>query len=132
MPNQPATVNAAAYLQRALQLLEKPGPRNQPHSWITGREAIDIDGHPCKPESAQAQAWCTIGVIKAVTHYDPDPPRAYTYCQSILNLANPVYIANGQRDAQPSINDDPSTTFDQIRRYFQKGIALAIKWEAKP
>lgn len=127
---QPATSHAAAYLARALELLEKPGPKGQPHSWIKSREAIDATGQPCSPESEQAQAWCTIGVLKAVTHYDPEPTRAYTYCLSILNAANPLYVANGQRDAQPQINDSGIVTFDTIRRLFQRGIAYAAKWES--
>lgn len=126
MPNQPATDQAPQYLERALQLLEKPGPHGQPNSWITMREAIDKDGKPCNPESEQAQAWCTIGVIKAVTHYDPDPERAYRYCLSILNLANPAYVATGTYSAQPILNDQ-ATSFETVRRFFQKGIAMAHK-----
>lgn len=130
--NQPATTQATQYLQRALQLLEKPGPRNQPHSWIVGREAIDSSGMPCAPESEQACAWCTIGVVKAVTHYDPiSPDKAYTYCLSIMNLANPAYVATGNKHAQPELNDEASTSFDTIRRYFQRAIAKAIQLETK-
>lgn len=122
MANQPATTSALEYLSRALQLLEKPGPKGQPNSWITGREAIDDKGYPVNPESEQAQAWCTIGVLKAVTHYDPDPQRAYTYCLSILNLANPAYVATGSRSAQPELNDR-ATDFSTVRKFFQKAIA---------
>lgn len=129
--NKPATPNASIYLSRALELLEKPGPNHQPNSWITMREAIDQDGHACNPESEQAQAWCTIGVLKAVTHYDPvDPQKAYQYCLSILNLANPAYVATGSKSAQPELNDQ-AQSFEQVRRYFQRAIQTAMKWEAK-
>lgn len=138
--NQPATTQAAAYLQRALLLLEKPRIRldrydkqpieTHPNSWIVGREAIDAEGYACAPESEQACAWCTIGVLRAVTHYDPDPPTAYTYCISIMNLANPAYVATGSKHAQPELNDR-ATSFEQVRRYFQRAIAKAIQLEAK-
>lgn len=125
----PATSSAYEYLTRALQLLEKPGPKQQPNSWIRDREAINAQGEPCSPESEQAEAWCTIGVLKAVTRYDADPEAAYRYCLSVLNAANPLYVATGSKQAQPQINDDPSTTsFETIQRLFQKGIALAAKW----
>lgn len=130
MPNKPATPNAVAYLTRALQLLEKPGPRNQPNSWIRNAEALDDQLRHCKPEDERAQAWCTIGVLKAVTHYDPDPPKAYQYCLSILNLANPAYVATGSKSAQPTLNDR-ADSFDQVRKYFQRAIQTAMKWEAK-
>lgn len=125
--NQPATTQATQYLQRALALLEKPSP-HQPHSWITMREAIDADGHACAPESEQAVAWCTIGVVKAVCHYDPNPEQAYRYCLSILNLANPAYVATGSKYAQPELNDRASS-FEQVRKYFQRAIAKAIQLE---
>lgn len=139
--NPPATANALAYLTRALALLEKPRwAKCTPdevragtlpmmiaeHSWITGAEAISIEGVYCEPEDERAQAWCTIGVVKAVTHYDPEPVKAYTYCLSILNLANPAYVATGSKNAQPYLNDT-AESFETVRRFFQRGIAYLEK-----
>jgi hypothetical protein len=137
--SKPATTNAYEYLTRALQLLEQPrySPANpfvpEPiriadHSWIRNSEAWS--DQLCKwvaPEDEMASAWCTIGVVKAVTKYDPDPEAAYKYCLSVLNAANPAYVAVGTEQAQPCLNDN-APGFEPIRRYFQRAIALAAKW----
>lgn len=135
--NQPATANAYEYLVRALQLLEKPrygkpsnsypheAPLLAPHSWITGAEAITADGQYVSPEDERADAWCTIGVVKAVTKYDPDPDAAYRYVLSILNAANPMYVAEGTASAQPHLNDNGS--WPLVRKFFQKAITMAAR-----
>ena len=117
----PATM-AYQYLNRAQQLLEKPR-ENQPHSWIQGAGAINIDGHPVSPESEQAVAWCTIGVVRAVTHYDPNPDEAYKYILSLLNMANPRVIEAG---SIPQVND--RTAFQQVIHMFEKAKVLAMKF----
>lgn len=123
---KPATANAYEYLVRALQLLEKPRP-NQPHSWIQYHEAIDEQGHYVEPHSERAVAWCTIGVVKAVTHYDPDPDAAYRYCLSILNAANPAYIATGSNAAQPELND--SGSWELVHTFFERAINFAARFK---
>lgn len=115
---------ASIYLQRALTMLEKPGPRNQPHSWIQNAEAIRDDGTHCKPEDERAAAWCTIGVVRAVTYYDPNPTSAYTYLLSLLNMANPIAIA---QDTLPQVNDY-ATSFTTVQNMFRKAINLTIRF----
>lgn len=139
--NQPATTNAYDYLVRALQLLEKPrygkpsastheAPLLADNSWITGAEAwSDILNTWVAPENELASAWCTIGVVKAVTKYDPDPDAAYRYVLSILNAANPIYVAEGSSNAQPRLNDNGS--FQLVRGFFQKAIAMAARLQAQ-
>lgn len=135
--NQPATTSAYDYLVRALQLLEKPrygkpDPNNhiapiiEPNSWITGAEAWSdkLQKHVA-PEDEAADAWCTIGAVKAVTKYDPDPDAAYRYCLSLLNAANPMYVAEGTAQAQPYLNDNGS--WPLVRKLFQKAIAMAAR-----
>lgn len=122
---KPATPNAYEYLTRALQLLEKPR-KNQLHSWIKNAEAITADGTYCEPEDERADAWCTIGAIKAVTKYDDNPDAAYRYCLSVLNAANPMYVAEGSQHAQPTLNDYVAD-FSLIQRLFQRGIAMAAR-----
>lgn len=141
MAAKPATTNAYEYLVRALQLLEKPRytyPKtigSQPikladNSWIRNAEAFsDALGKHVNPEDEMASAWCTIGVIKAVTKYDPDPDAAYRYCLSVLNAANPMYVAYGQENAQPHLNDGGS--WELVQRFFQRAINLAAKWSNK-
>jgi hypothetical protein len=138
--SQPATTSAYDYLVRALQLLEQPryiSPSKLPyskvadHSWIRNAEAYsDILGSWVAPEDERATCWCTIGVIKAVTKYDPDPEAAYRYCLSIMNAANPAYVAVGSQAAQPTLNDQ-AESFDTVRKYFQRSIALAHKWAGR-
>lgn len=134
---QPATANAYDYLTRALQLLEKPryrtrlSPGEEPykladHSWIKNAEAwSDQLGKHVAPEDEMASAWCTIGVVKAVTKYDSDPDAAYRYVLSILNAANPTYIAEGSANAQPRLND--AGDWPTVRRFFQRGINMALR-----
>lgn len=136
--NKPATANACDYLTRALQLLEQPRVRMTPdgprqvadHSWITNAEAFsDQLGTHVAPEDESASAWCTIGAVKAVTKYDADPDAAYRYCLSVLNAANPMYIAEGSQNAQPALND--SGSWELVRGFFQRGIAMAARWSNK-
>lgn|SRR5678815_1987835 len=124
MPNTPVVspTQAYEYLHRALQLLEEPRPPH-PNSWIQSAEAIDNEGRYCNPESERAVAWCTIGVVMAVTHYDPHPEEAYKYVLSLLNMANPIAIAN---DSLPAVND--THAFETVRRMFQKAMGLALKF----
>lgn len=138
--NQPATANAYDYLVRALQLLEKPrygkpdmqthqAPLLAEHSWIQNAEAFsDMLVKHVAPEDEAASAWCTIGAVKAVTKYDPDPDAAYRYCLSLLNAANAMYIAEGSSNAQPALND--SSSWPLIRKFFQRGIAMAAKLQS--
>lgn len=143
--NQPATSHAYDYLVRALQLLEKPRMGRvhksstqdipdalmeiAPHSWITGAEAISADGTYVAPEDERAEAWCTIGVVKAVTKYDDNPDAAYRYVLSIMNAANPMYVAEGSSNAQPALND--SGSFELVQKFFQRAIAMAARLESK-
>lgn len=136
--NKPATTSAYDYLTRALQLLEQPRVRMTstgplvvaPNSWIINAEAYsDQLGTHVAPEDEAASAWCTIGVVKAVTKYDPDPEAAYRYCLSVLNAANPMYIAEGSQNAQPALNDEGD--WELVRNFFQRGIAMAAKWSNK-
>lgn len=123
-PVVPATV-AYEYLDRALQMLDKPRPNNNvDNSWIQHAEAIKADGTYCMPEDEQAVAWCTIGVVKAVTHYDPNPDQAYTYLLSLLNMANPIAIAN---DTLPNVND--TNAYAVVRNMFIKAMNLAIRFQ---
>lgn len=116
---------AYEYLNRALLLLEKPCEYNgKSNSWIQGREAITADGLSCAPESELAVAWCTIGVVRAVTHYDPVPDAAYRYILSLLNMANPIVITNG---SLPGVND--THAFQVVQRMFEKAKILAIRFE---
>lgn len=134
---KPATNHAYDYLVRALQLLEKPRHKiynghvelTHAHSWITGAEAITADGKYVQPEDERADAWCTIGVVKAVTKYDPDPDAAYRYCLSLLNAANPMYIAEGSSNAQPRLNDRGS--FQLVQKFFQRAINMAARLEGR-
>lgn len=128
MKTPPATMNAATYLRRALQLLEAPrrdqqGNITHPNSWIRHAEAIQANGQHCEPESEQAVGWCTIGVVKAVTKYDPSPEPAYRYVCSLLD-ASPVVIAN---DSLPSSNDSASD-FSRVRQTFLRAIKLAERF----
>lgn len=137
--NQPATTSAYDYLVRALQLLEKPrygksvngqAPLLAEHSWIRNAEAFsDLLQTHVAPENELASAWCTIGVVKAVTKYDPDPDAAYRYCLSLLNAANPMYVAEGTAQAQPHLNDNGS--WPLVRTFFQKAIAMAARLQAQ-
>lgn len=113
------------YLNRALLLLEKPSSyNNSPHSWIQGREAVRADGTGCAPESEQAVAWCTIGVVRAVTYYDQtSPDAAYKYILSLLNMANPIVFT---KDSLPGVND--THAFSTVQRMFEKAKVLAIKF----
>lgn len=111
------------YLARALQLLEQPCEYNKPNSWIQGYEAITQEGLSCAPESELAVAWCTIGVVRAVTHYDQAPDAAYRYILALLNMANPIAIAQNNL---PSVND--THTFQVVQRMFQKAKVLTIKF----
>lgn len=141
--NQPATTSAYDYLVRALQLLEKPRRRPSanrengdidvveiaPHSWIQNAEAWSdqLQKHVA-PEDERADAWCTIGVIKAVTKYDDNPDAAYRYCLSLLNAANPMYVAEGSSYAQPVLNDRGS--WPLVQKFFQRAIAMAARLSA--
>lgn len=147
MTNKPATTNAYEYLTRALQLLEKPRYKTTAtqvnplhyeghavkladHSWIKNAEAFsDQLGKHVKPEDEMASAWCTIGVIKAVTKYDDDPDAAYRYCLSVLNAANPAYIAEGSSNAQPSLND--AGDWPTVCGFFQRAINMAARFMSK-
>lgn len=134
--NQPATANAYDYLVRALQLLEKPryskptnGELLAEHSWIRNAEAwSDSLQQHVAPEDERADAWCTIGAVKAVTKYDPDPEAAYRYCLSLLNAANPMYVAEGTSQAQPRLNDNGS--WPLVRGFFQRAIAMAARLQS--
>lgn len=110
-PNAPALLTdlAYTYLDRAQQLLA--------HGWVKGREAVDKDGISCAPESDLAVAYCEIGAIKAVTHYDQDPDAAYRYVMSILSAANAMVYAKG---SVPSVNDSQATTQEYVLRMFDK------------
>jgi hypothetical protein len=120
----PVLSNQAAYdyLTRAQQLLEKPGPTANSHSWIQFAEAINSDGQLCAPESEQAQAWCTIGVLKAVTKYDPNPEAAYRYVYSIMNAANAALIAAG---SAPSLND--VSDYETVINLFKNGRTFLLR-----
>jgi len=131
MPNQPALSPSTTYnyLSRALNLLEKPGFGIAGTSWIQNREAVDKQGHGVAPESEQADAWCTIGVLKAVTRYDPDPDAAYRYAYSILNAANPALVAiggSGLAGAAPSLNDH-AYSFDQVKSLFENAKLFLLR-----
>lgn len=118
---------AYEYLSRAQYLLESPRPTGQSNSWIQHAEAINDQGNYVSPESERAVAWCTIGVVKAVTHYDEtDPDKAYKYILSLLNMANPNVILEG---SLPKVNDH--TQFQQVIRMFEKAKLLAMKMESK-
>jgi hypothetical protein len=110
------------YLTRAQQLLEKPGPTANSHSWIRFAEAINAQGVHCAPESEQAQAWCTIGVLKAVTKYDPNPEAAYRYVYSIMNAANAALIAAG---SAPSLND--VSDYETVINLFENGRTFLLR-----
>lgn len=116
MPNKPAIPPTTAYdyLDRAQQLLQ--------HGWIQGREAIDKDGNSCPPESDLAVAYCEIGAVKAVTHYDPDPDVAYRYCLSILDAANALVIEKG---SVPAVND--TTTHEHVLQMFDRAKQYLIR-----
>lgn len=124
----PATLNALSYLQRALMLLEQPRTNQQhevthPNSWIRSAEAIQQDGNHCAPEDERAVAWCTIGVVKAVTKYDDNPDAAYRYVCSLLD-ASPVVLSHG---SLPSSNDT-ADTFERVRKTFLRAIKLAERF----
>lgn len=125
MPNNriPVLSNQTAYdyLTRAQQLLEKPRYPHE-HSWIQFAEAISSDGHHVAPESEQAQAWCTIGVLKAVTKYDPNPEAAYRYVYSIMNAANAALIAAG---SAPSLND--VSDYETVINLFENGRTFLLR-----
>lgn len=119
------------YLRRALQLLEAPragNPQAPCNSWIKGREAVDINGNSCSPESDLAVAYCEIGAVRAVTHYASDDPvvraATYNYVLSILQAANPMAINAG---SVPSVNDNPDTEFSRVQRMFHKAMAFVEK-----
>jgi hypothetical protein len=127
------------YLSRALQLLEAPCVQhmstghvaNKAHSWIQGQLAVDAKGYQVPPESDLAVAYCEIGAIKAVTHYDQQPEAAYKYVTAILHAANPAAIVavRGAHNTGgvPTINDHPYTTFERVRKMFTR----AIHWSEK-
>lgn len=131
MTNHPVLSPATTYdyLTRALQLLEKPGNGISGTSWIQMREAVNKRGQGVAPESEQADAWCVIGALKAVTHHDPDPDAAYRYVYSILNAANPVLVAiggEGLSGAAPALNDHVYS-FDQIRSLFENAKLFLLR-----
>lgn len=131
MPNQPATINALSYLQRALQLLESPRRDQQhnivhPHSWIKNAEAIAANGTHVAPEDERAVAWCTIGVVKAVTKYDENPDAAYRYVCSLLD-ASPIVLAHDRLES----SNDSATDFERVRKTFLRAIKLAERFNLK-
>lgn len=131
MPNQPVLSPATTYdyLTRALQLLEKPGLGISGTSWIQMREAVNKQGQGVAPESEQADAWCVIGVLKAVTQYDANPDAAYRYAYSILNAANPALVAiggSGLSGAAPSLNDH-AYSFSQVQALFENAKQFLLR-----
>lgn len=107
-------------IDRALSLLEKPGKGIGGSSWIQYAEAITPSGIHCAPESEQADAWCVIGVLKAVSAHDPDPQASYCYLYSLLNLANTQLVAiggSGLQGAAPTLNDH-AYDFATVRQLF--------------
>lgn len=107
-------------IDRALSLLEKPGKGIGGSSWIQYAEAINQAGAHCAPESEQADAWCVIGVLKAVSAHDPDPSASYRYLYSILNLSNSTLLSIGSAGLSgpaPVLNDH-AYSFDQVRQLF--------------
>jgi hypothetical protein len=136
MSRVPVLSNQTAYdyLTRAQLLLEKPRYKypgtigSQPikleeHSWIRNAEAFsDALGKHVAPEDELASAWCTIGVLKAVTKYDPNPEAAYRYVYSIMNAANAALIAAG---SAPSLND--VSDYKTVINLFENGRTFLLR-----
>lgn len=116
------------YLDRAQQLLSAPCPFSD-HSWIKGMLAMRRDGRGCEPESDLAVAYCEVGAVKAVTHYDNDPDAACSYVISILHAANAQTIskAQGPMGGIPAVNDAHATTFEHVIKMFERAKAFTLK-----
>lgn len=116
------------YLDRAQQLLSAPCPFSD-RSWIKGMLAMGRDGRGCEPESDLAVAYCEIGAVKAVTHYDTQPDAACSYVVSILHAANPqtISVAAGPMGGVPHVNDALTTTFDDVVKMFERAKAYTLK-----
>jgi len=121
------------YLNRVIELLSAPrrdsqGRITHDHSWIRHAEAIDANGNHCSPKSDLAVAYCTIGAVRAVTLYDPNPEQAYKYVLSIIDAANPEVVANANpyTGGIPHVND--SHEFQRVIKMLNKAKTLVARW----
>lgn len=119
------------YLDRAEQLLRAPNSsHSKPNSWVQNSLAVDHEGRSCEPHSDLAVAYCEIGAVKAVTHYDNNPDAAYSYVVSVLHAANPMAISKitgaNNMGGIPCVNDS-ATSFDTIIKMFQRAKLWVVK-----
>jgi hypothetical protein len=89
-------------LRDALNLL---GPVGE--NWIQGSWAEKVDGRRC---------YCAVGAVDAAAGWTRDSTGAYR----ALNLA-----MSPERASIPLYNDHPGTTFDDIKRLFERAVERA-------